>query len=371
MKNFYISSAIIILNTLILSFVIIFIAWLMQSKEETFQYSKNLDLTTYTTSSKEEAIALGHEFDQMADKESFAFFPWTVFISREFKGKLLNVSKKHIRKTVGLVKDNKNPDFVVWAFGGSTLFGWGVSDSQTIASHLQQNLNQLYPNKKIKVVNYGNPYFYSSMEVSYYLSLLRSKKRKPDLVIFLDGLNDSNYLTRDIDEPWFTKVAELAWEKERTSRYNKHGKVPWIEFNKTFPLTPLITWIQFNLGLTKGEGMITEIPIPKPEPEKTKSAVEKFLTNIKMAQAVSERLKIKTLHFLQPVKWSSKKYNIDKPANQVAFYQEVLEQNWPELIKMNSILDEQDLAYVDHSHYSEQASKIVADTIAEKIAKDF
>ncbi|MGB0720818.1 MAG: hypothetical protein ACPGU7_00350 [Gammaproteobacteria bacterium] len=74
-------------------------------------------------------------------------------------------------------------DGAIWMFGGSTTYGTGVSDCETIASAL----NELDPGNSY--VNFGVESRGQNPEIEHLLLLLR-KGYRPKAVIFLDGLND-------------------------------------------------------------------------------------------------------------------------------------------------------------------------------------
>ena len=91
------------------------------------------------------------------------------------------------------VKDNKrvttnqpqNFKRKVHVFGGSTIFGYGISDYFTIPSILQKEFNK--NNYKTKVINHG----FNTLVVSQQLQrLLKIPIKKDDIVIFYDGAND-------------------------------------------------------------------------------------------------------------------------------------------------------------------------------------
>ena len=93
----------------------------------------------------------------------------------------------------------QSKNFNIFLFGGSTTFGYGVSDNQTIASYLQEYLTK-NTDSNICVYNFGRGYYYLTQERILYEQLLTSGF-VPDLAIFIDGLND---LAFNNNEPFFT-----------------------------------------------------------------------------------------------------------------------------------------------------------------------
>lgn len=128
--------------------------------------------------------------------------PFTQFREKEFEGRFINVSAHGFR-----FSQNQGPwppvttDFKVFLFGGSTSFGYGVSDDETVASRLQAILPLVMgDDKKVRVYNWGRGFYYSTQERILFEQLLGAGF-VPDMVIFIDGLNE--FYRRD-NEPVFT-----------------------------------------------------------------------------------------------------------------------------------------------------------------------
>ncbi|MCA9915685.1 MAG: SGNH/GDSL hydrolase family protein [Anaerolineae bacterium] len=77
----------------------------------------------------------------------------------------------------------------IFVFGGSTTFGYGLPDYQTIPAAMQEALQQTSEGQAIHVYNFGQGAYYSALEVTFFQELLRAG-HVPDVVIFIDGLND-------------------------------------------------------------------------------------------------------------------------------------------------------------------------------------
>jgi hypothetical protein len=84
-----------------------------------------------------------------------------------------------------------------WLLGGSTAFGYGVADNETVAFFLNQlDTSDTY-------INFGAPSFHQKMEIEK-LILMLQKGYRPKKVIFLDGLNDLFKLTESNYNPFET-----------------------------------------------------------------------------------------------------------------------------------------------------------------------
>jgi hypothetical protein len=131
----------------------------------------------------------------------YAYEPFTQFKERSYDGQFVNVDESGFR-----ISDNQGawppePGSVsIFLFGGSTTFGYGAEDNQTVASHLQDYL-RTKGDVDINIFNFGRGHYYSSQERILFEQLL-SGGHVPDMAIFIDGLNDFFYST---DVPLFTK----------------------------------------------------------------------------------------------------------------------------------------------------------------------
>ena len=78
---------------------------------------------------------------------------------------------------------------VIWMFGGSTLFGLGVPDTETIPSNLSRELNST-GSVCLVILNAGAEGYVTNQELILLVEALKTGKR-PDMVIFYDGVNDA------------------------------------------------------------------------------------------------------------------------------------------------------------------------------------
>ncbi len=133
--------------------------------------------------------------------------PFTQYKERTYSGKFVNVTNPRLRlsKSNGpWPPDPKNLN--IFLLGGSTTFGYGVADDQTIAAHLQQFLDGKSP-RAVEVYNFGSGCFSSTQERIRFTNLL-AQGVVPDVAIFIDGLND---FLMNSGEPLFTSSLETLW----------------------------------------------------------------------------------------------------------------------------------------------------------------
>lgn len=83
----------------------------------------------------------------------------------------------------------RDEDFTVFVYGGSTVFGYGLPDRQTIVAALQEEALKEFPGKSVQCYNFGRGFYYSTQERLLFESQLLAGIA-PNAVIFIDGLND-------------------------------------------------------------------------------------------------------------------------------------------------------------------------------------
>lgn len=119
----------------------------------------------------------------------FEYDPFLELREREFRGVYVNVDSNGFRKS-----RNQGPwpparaNLNIFLLGGSTAFGYGVPDDQTIASYLQDTLTK-QTGRPVRVYNFARGFYYSTQERILFSRLL-ADGFVPDAVVFVDGLND-------------------------------------------------------------------------------------------------------------------------------------------------------------------------------------
>jgi hypothetical protein len=112
--------------------------------------------------------------------------PYTVWSRKTFAGQAINIDGAGIRKTH---HGSTAPEALqLWMFGGSTMWGQGAPDEETIPSYMAKALNQ-DRGLEVNVLNLGEIGFVSTQENVALIRRLQTGER-PDFVIFLDGVND-------------------------------------------------------------------------------------------------------------------------------------------------------------------------------------
>ena len=106
-----------------------------------------------------------------------------VWRANKFEGKTINISGKYnSRITVSGLNKDKIANKKIYFFGGSGMWGYGSNDENTIPSNFERI-------SKIKSYNFAESAWNSNQSLFYLIKLLK-EGHKPDLVVFLNGVND-------------------------------------------------------------------------------------------------------------------------------------------------------------------------------------
>lgn len=121
---------------------------------------------------------------------------WVEYRNVDFNGKYMNMDGPVRRSSPAAYYNPAATDTLdIYFFGGSTMFGFNVLDGETIPSRFVEMYKKKYPAaRSIRVYNYGNPTYYTYQELMLFSDLI-FKGHKPDVVVFLDGLNDFWFAT--------------------------------------------------------------------------------------------------------------------------------------------------------------------------------
>jgi hypothetical protein len=230
---------------------------------------------------------------------------WVQFAEPPFRGKRVSVQADELGVPFrGTNSPSAQPSARVvriYVFGGSTTFGYQVSDEHTWPSHLSTILNERSRREgldiRIDVRNYGRGFYYPSQEVALLVDLLRSGHR-PDLVIFLDGLNVG----------FFQDVPQFSARTERAVHAVQHARSDWSTLKSLqlswLPAWRLAKWFR-RAPETAEDDEAAEEPTPgDPTPAETRDMTallaRRFHENWKIAKRVAALYGVETLVFIQP-----------------------------------------------------------------------
>jgi hypothetical protein len=228
------------------------------------------------------------------------FEPFIQFRERPFSGKFVNVHEagfRHVRNQGPWPPDPARTN--IFLFGGSTTFGYGVPDSDTIASQLQDALNST-SGTVVSVYNFGTNSFYSSQERAYF-EKLASEGQVPDIAIFLDGLNEFFY--KDNVPKYTAQISDML----DVAVDQKKPRSAAVTLAASLPLTRA-------LSLLAPPARDPLPPIKENPNELTREEIDYFdddevldrvfatyFTNKRLIEAAAEKLGVRVLFVWQPL----------------------------------------------------------------------
>ncbi len=315
-----------------------------------------------------------HDIDQLiSDSRRIAqdYDPYTQFKEAPYRTKFVNVDANGFRRS-----KNQGPwpplqsDFVIFFYGGSTSFGYGVPDDETVASHLQEILGHKL-GIPVRVYNFGRGAYFSSQERILFEKHL-SEGLIPDMAIFMDGVNEFSRLD---GEPSYTGNLTKFMREHDTPLHRKlWGELPLIKFINSFT-KPFES--ENSIQRTKDRILSSEEVSGA-----LQNVVRQYQMNRRMIEAISRDMGVRSVFVWQPTPLFGHdlKNHIFKNFDYDSFtpylkrgyefvagstnYRE-LGQNFIWLAEMNTAADRP--LYVSAFHYGPELSRLVADSIADTL----
>ncbi len=308
---------------------------------------------------------------------TYIYEPFTQFRERPSRGLYVNVDSSGFRIT-----KNQGPwppesrSLNIFLFGGSTTFGYGVPDHETVASYLQEYLTTRL-GRDVRVYNFGRGSYYSTQERILYEELLASGF-VPDMAIFIDGLNDFYY-----DQPMFTSrfrefVANGTASNKDRGFISRTSLVRATEgFRRRLP-----KWLREG----RHSEQLKENAEPNiySDPKVIDLAIKRYLVNKKLIEAVSKPFGVKPIFVWQPVPmydYDQQYHPFSEGGYGRASYSQYGYERMADIIEENPLGDnflwcadiqknEKRSLYVDTVHYSagfsNQFAMVMADLLIER-----
>jgi len=177
LKNFSLIFFITLFLFLIFNLLIV-LTWPIYSNFNSQKHSYIEEQIELLNLSNKDLVILNNEMWKNYDK--FRFVPFTGHTETNRSGKFLNFDESEGRK----VNRPNGCIHNIYLYGGSTTFGYNVTDEQTIAHYLQELLPDNYC-----VYNHGRAYYYSKQENNLLINHIEEGK-KINSAFFLDGVNE-------------------------------------------------------------------------------------------------------------------------------------------------------------------------------------
>ena len=287
----------------------------------------------------------------------FIYEPWTQFKEQPYTGRYQNVSEygfRYVSEQGPWPPDPRNVNIVL--FGGSTTHGYGVSDEETIASHLQQFCRFDNGTSQVCVYNFGRGTHYSSQERILFERLLVAKLPF-HVAVFIDGLNDFAYAK---DEPYFTEKIRRVFDFPKPAH----------------PLSFLpIGQLILNAQDTSADRDQSDPFVDDDDIEHTYTVINRYIMNKKLIEGAASRFNVDVFFVWQPIptfKYDLRyhpfaRHGFGKRKHGRFGYPHMekirgdLEGNFLWLANMQENMNEP--LYVDTFHYSGKMSRVIASEI--------
>jgi hypothetical protein len=299
---------------------------------------------------------------------------------RPFRGRFVNVDENGFRSVA-----NQGPwppdasKFNVFVFGGSTTFGYGVADNETIPSRLQELLGAALK-EDVRVYNFGQAAYQSVQERILFERLLAAGFA-PHAAVFIDGLNDFYDLG---ETPGFTWYLSPAFDGKLPARSSLLAGLPVFRaaayFSQRFGLTqPGRDSLHEDEDAWKGA---QDPAIAGPAIERV---IHRYQASTKMIQSVAAAYHVSPAFVWQPI--PSYHYEVAyhpfyKPSTGWNHYL-LSSLGYPEMARLTSqenagknflwCADIQagyrERLYVDMAHYSPKMNGMVAQCIASRMVE--
>lgn len=181
-------------------------------KQREFPVNVEPHILVRADSSKDVNIRIA---DEAMKSNRFVQESWVEFRNIDFNGSYMHMTGATRRTHPEAYFNPAAEDTLdVYFFGGSTMFGFNVLDHETIPSQFVDLYRQKFPKgKSLRVFNYGTPTYYSYQELILF-SNLSYNGHKPDMVVFLDGINDFWFATAAYyRQSYFSYVFRQVFDK--------------------------------------------------------------------------------------------------------------------------------------------------------------
>lgn len=324
------------------------------------------------------------------------FDPYTQFRVGPIASKYVNVDTNGYR----LVKDQgswppADDALNVFVFGGSTTFGLGLPDDQTIPSFLQTFLRKSLLSD-VYVYNFGKLAHFSVQERISFEQLLLNKFR-PNLVVFIDGLNDfiahdgvpvwshrlntlveqSNSERREVRLNWYLDTIDVLhhFPFYRVARSAKGALNSFVNDQSNVPIGHTVIATSDERGNFDLEASIAD------------QVVERWIQNKDMTIRLTDSYDIESVFVIQPVPVHNYDINYHHAASgNMEYFGKVRRavsgyQSFDRMRRSNGLgsnvlwladvqKDRTENLYVDRSHYTAKFSEELASYISEHILEE-
>jgi len=244
-------------------------------------------------------------FDEFDRSSAARWEPYVYWRRRPFQGTHINVDESGIRRTISPPKaPSGSPDpLKIHMFGGSAMWGTGARDEFTIPSILARELAER--GLVVEITNFGESGYVSTQEVIALLRQLQAGDR-PDLVIFLDGANDTfsayQQQVAGIPQNEFNRVQEFNLSQPEKLR--PRAIMTLRDVARRLASARFAKWLLQESGLLRRSSLAVQpVAVAGIVPGKSSLAtrvVDTYRSNIDIVRALGVHYRFQHLFYWQP-----------------------------------------------------------------------
>ena len=365
MRSYIVFKKVIGINFVILLIILFSPALLLESKRKLYPrfvrlLNQTSDIRAYypTYENKKFSIQLFNEHQKISSNFR-SYIGWNM---EKVNFKFTTISGPYnTRKSTGEAIDQST-----WFFGGSTIWGDGASDTQTIPSHFNSITNT-------PVYNFGQGSWNSRQSLNQLINAI-GDNRKPSAVIFYDGVNDVlNNCRREINLlPAYVREKQIQ---------NALKSSTILERILNFIITPYIRLIEkFSIQKIANQEYFKEYDCDI-NPVKARSIAQHLVHNWRTAYVISKSKDFEFYAILQPTLFTTKtnseyffssivkknsKYEVQYSTVYPLILQEIeryceSDKNFcSSIINGTDWLDGTDNIFIDHCHINSLGNRVIA-----------
>jgi hypothetical protein len=274
-----------------------------------------------------------------------------------FKGKTITLEGPYARRaTVGPGEASKPS---VYFFGGSTVWGTGANDANTIPSLVSQIGG-------FRAQNYGESGWTAHQSLALLILLLQEGHR-PDVVVFYDGVND-------VADKCRRELTPTSHGREQQIRAAVSDTKPRDVYGLQYMLKPLMG---LAVEVRRAFARATPLYDCDQRPDKAQQIAEYFLQDWDVARRLIESYGGKFIGILQPVAFYSatrldRLRLSDAMRKQFQAVYPLIRSKMagrPGLYDLTGVLDHDEYIYIDFCHLSPNGNRYVAQRLVEVLGR--
>ena len=304
------------------------------------------------------------------------YHAYVVWRRKPFSGETIRVDSEGLRRTS---PSYCSPGaYTIFMFGGSTLWGSGTRDEDTIPSQLARFYEG--DGRRVCVINFGESAWVSTQQVIKLLLELKRNNRNPNLVVFYDGANDTSVSIQSGPLDVHGNFAAIRQQFEEASAFRSGTFAYLLKTN----IADLLRRLAIKVGMSNPSAQRFRHDSGDID-AMARHVVSNFLKNIEIVETLAEKYRFDYAFFWQPVLFVSQKpltavemelleaQRSAFPGLELLYqttYQLVQTQHRPNLHYIADVFDESsETIYIDSAHVSTQGNRLVAQRIY-RILKD-